>query len=282
MPKEREHFAFCIASIATKSGNTYRQENAIRLNEKLSSSGFENLGIASTFTPTFQSAHLEAQRRGLTFGTTNHTNFWKNCFRDEEHFACLLRGLDGKPWGGIFPMYSGECGVWISFYDACSSLLRSNHRYLLWLEDDTVLTFNFKDLFCQYLEELNSLSFDFCSFGFTRASTSIYSGWKHLPVFQPYSPNFVPSFQPIGGGAILISRSGAHKITDYAKNHSMIYTFDMQILNTRSENFDIGSFYETISINPESPQMCEYLDDSGMNAEIDKTHPKSTDIRIDF
>lgn len=131
-----------------------------------------------------------------------------------------------------FPRWSGEIGLLLSVYKACTRLLASDKENLLWLEDDTTLSGNFESLLPFHLS-LIDFDFDFVSLSVLDYQRSFYE--SNPDFFNTGHDIYCRAYQLHWAGAVLISRRGAAKFLALAEAYGFEYPFDWLIYNIRSD-----------------------------------------------
>lgn len=123
---------------------------------------------------------------------------------------------------------SGQAGLLLSFFRACRDFLNSTYEYMLFLEDDASLAFDFRRDFCDLME--SSLpNFDFIRLVSEDKIEVVKSEFQmsHKFLCYPYSASFTQ--------IVLASRAGAQKFLEWILVNGLVFPLDWVIYNIRSE-----------------------------------------------
>lgn len=245
-----------------ESASDERKKNYAILCDRLGKL-FEKLDTTSTLLKTKEDIYnLQKTYPWIKIKQVEH-----NVIRGPQ--SGLLTNENGFVQNALFPRWPGEIGLLFSLYKGFKKFLESDKKYLLWLEDDTVILDHFENNFPIYINYLPQ-DFDYISLSVRNDQKHFYVNYKQL--FLIDNDVFCKTFQLYWAGAILISKEGAKKFINYFENEFQVYPWDWLIFNLRSDNFYIEK-YKSYTLKPDLPELFQ------LNYEIS---PNSTIIEKDI
>lgn len=153
-----------------------------------------------------------------------------------------------------FPEGLGDVGLWASYYLALKKFIESDFDYLISLQDEVVLFYNFKKLLFKYLQKL------------PQDADFLYLDNLHSPVLSVYNKSYKNyevndtiwvSHHWFSGDSVLFTKSGANKIINFIENNTLGNYIDSVLLefeNLPTVEFEFKKNIPFIKLSGELPK----------------------------
>lgn len=165
-----------------------------------------------------------------------------------ENTSEMLKNLNIslKNWSWPGKPRGGDIGLWISNINLFNKMIKENLDNILLLEDDTILSNNFLNIFNNVMEEIPK-SYDFISLVFPSSSVGMYKEDAEIGLKNICSAKY-NHFSTI---AMMWSNKGANTIIKLLNENGIIYPIDIQIY----DHFLKNNMLEGYSIKPNVEQV---------------------------
>lgn len=167
-------------------------------------------------------------------------NFYKTCNIKIDPLGHF--GTGWKP---------GELGIWASNYTAWKNFLKTDHDYIILMEDDIILDENFNEKLKQYMKELPN-KWDVFTVYIPETGNIRYEKRKHE--FLIDKENVCKVYQSWSCLCYVVSRSGAEKLLKEVQrgvkspiDHYLFYSHKISVYAIKPETGNICHLYETES-----------------------------------
>lgn len=211
-----------------------RIESYTRLLERMSPL-MADLGSETVFTPEFEA--VEAHRGEFPSLRCGRVHY------EELHFgsaSLLTNGYGGTDF--YFPTRAGEVGLLLSLWRGLRRFLASDAQHVLWLEDDTLVTDRFEEVF---LTLGRAADFEFDALVLASLDQHRWE-YPHLMEeghdFEFGHEVFCRVWQYGWAGAVLLSRRGAERVLASFVRDGLVLPWDWLLMGVRAPESPVPLF----------------------------------------
>lgn len=151
-------------------------------------------------------------------------------------FNCRISTFEGR---------YGDVGLWATHYLALKKFIISEYKYLITIEDESVLFDNFFELLDKYIKEIPE---DADIIYLDSPDSAVLCSYNKSYKYYKYNDIFWKSHHWFGGITIMFTKSGAQKIINYIENNIIEESFDYIILDSIPPKSNIFIFNKNIMV----------------------------------